>query len=156
MKKVLVLLFAGFLCFSIAGCGGEDYEDSNGSDNFALQTITDKNIVNLDIGASGLSYTEESLGDEVYSSEYSSKNFNGVERIYYTSYILPSDVQVYIGTMDVKEGNFRLVAVLDDKIIHEFPVDSFNEIFTFENIEGDFSICVAGESAVFEFYLEVL
>ena len=156
MKKALCLLAAVLLCFGVSGCGGEGYEDTNGADDFTLETITDENIINLDVGASGLSYSEENIGDVLSSAEYSSKNFNGVEQIFLENYILPSDVQVYIGTMNVTEGNFKLVAVLDGEIIQEFPLDAFNETFTFEDIEGEFSIHVAGENAAFDFYLEVM
>ena len=85
MKKMLSLLLIGTMCFSLIACGTE-YEDTNGEDDLSLETITDENIINLDTGASGLSYTEESLGDSIHSSEYSSKNFNGVEQIYLTNF----------------------------------------------------------------------
>lgn len=154
MKKIWALILAGCMCLALVGCGTE-YEDTNGEDDFSLQTITDEEIINLETGASGLSYSEEHLGDLIHSSEYSSKNFNGVEQIYSTSFILPSDIHVYIGHMNVKSGNFKLVAVNNDEIIHEFDLDTFGEDFLFEDLEGDFSIHVAGESAAFEFYIDV-
>lgn len=154
MKKALIFILMAVMCVAFCGCG-EVYEDTNGEDDFTLQILTEENIVNLDTGASGLSYSEESLNDVTFSSEYSSKNFNGVERIYLTNFVAPSDVQVYIGTMNVKSGNFKLVAVNNDEIIKEFDVDTFNEVFTFEDIEGSFAIHVAGESAAFEFYMDI-
>jgi hypothetical protein len=57
--------------------------------------------------------------------------------------------------MQVKSGNFKLVAINDDKIIKEFPLDAFNEEFLFEDIKGTFSIHLAGESANFELYIDV-
>ena len=154
MRKYLLTILAVCLALSLVGCGTQ-YEDTNGADNFSLQTITDQNIINLDLGAYGLTYTEENLGDVFSSSEYSSKNFNGVERIYLTNYLSSSDVEVYIGHMNVKKGNFRLVVVNDDKIIHDFPLDAFNETFRFEDLTGSFAIHVAGESAAFEFYINI-
>lgn len=62
---------------------------------------------------------------------------------------------IYIGHMDVQEGNFRLVLVNNDEIIYEFPLDTFNETFTFEDLSGDFSIMVAGESAKFSFHINI-
>jgi len=153
MKKLVCLLLAVVVSFSLAACGKE-YEDTNGPDDYTLQTITDENIINLDTGASGLSYKETNLGG-LHSSEYYSKNFNGVERIYQNNYLGKSDVFVYIGTMSVTSGNFKLAVVLDDEIIQEIPVDTFNEEFFFEDINGDFSIMVAGESAEFEFYIDI-
>lgn len=89
MKKLLHLFLAGVLCLSLTGCG-EQYEDTNGADDFSLENITDENIINLDLGASGLSYSEVNLGN-VSSSEYSSDNFNGVECIHNTNFITSSD-----------------------------------------------------------------
>lgn len=96
MKKFLSVFCMICMCLALVGCGTE-YEDTNGADDFALQTITDENIINLDTGASGLTYSEENLGDVLHSSEYSSKNFNGVEQLYLTNFIAPSDIHVYIG-----------------------------------------------------------
>ena len=141
------------MCVAFVGCG-EEYEDTNGTDNFSLQTITDEDIIHLQTGASGLTYKESNLGG-LSSSEYSSKNFNGVEQIYLTSFILPSDIYVYIGHLNVESGNFKLVVINNDEIIKEIPLDTFGEEFYFENLEGDFSIHVAGESAKFEFHIQV-
>ena len=154
MKKRSVMILAVCLLFVLAGCGTQ-YEDTNGSDNFALQTITEQNIINLDLGASGLSFTEEELGDVVSSSGYSAKNFNGVQQLYLTNCLLPSNIEVYIGHMTVTKGNFRLVVVNNDEIIRDIPLDAFNESFYFENITGSFAIHVAGESAAFDFYLDI-
>lgn len=141
------------MCYALVGCGTE-YEDTNGTEDFTLQTITDENIIQLEIGASGLSYSEENVG-EVHSSEYSAKNFNGVEQIYLTNFIVASDVRVYIGHMTVESGNFKLVAINNEEIIHEFDLDTFGEEFYFEDITGTFAIHVAGENAAFDFHIEV-
>lgn len=153
-KKMFIFLLAAMMCFSLTACG-EEYEDTNGADDFSLQTITDENIIKRDIGASGLSYSEEELGAGLESSEYYSDNFNGVEQIYLNTYFGKSDVTVYIGTMSVEKGNFKMAVILNDEIIKEIPLDTFNEIFYFEDISGDFSIVVAGESADFEFSINV-
>lgn len=155
MKKIVSVLLAGVLCLGLTGCGSE-YEDTNGSDNFTLQTITDQNIIDLDSGASGLSYSEESIDGAAISAEYSAKKFNGVEQIYLTNFIAPSDVSLYIGHMEVTDGNFKLAVLNNDEIIREIPLDAFNDTFCFEDLEGSFSIHVAGESAAFSFYLQVL
>lgn len=153
MKRTVVLILALVLCLCLAGCGLQ-YEDTNGADNFSLQTITDEDIIHLKTGASGLTYEETDLGG-ITSSEYSAKNFNGVEQIYQTNFLLPSDIEVCIGHMNVDKGNFKLVAVNDDRIIHEFAPDAFNESFLFENLSGSFSIHVAGESAAFSFHIDI-
>lgn len=154
MKKIASILLAGVLCLSLGGCGTE-YEDTNGADNFTLQTITDRNIIALDTGASGLRYTQDNADSTITSSEFSAKAFNGVEQIYQTNFLLSSDVSVYIGHMNVKSGNFKLAVLNNDEIIQEIPLDAFNETFLFEDMKGDFSIRVAGESAAFSFFLQV-
>ena len=155
MKNIIrtCLLFA--LCASFVACGPtQKYEDTNGEDNFELQTITDQEIIDRSVGASGLGYSETKVAG-IVSKEYSSKNFNGVEQIYHTSFILPSDVILYVGHVNVKSGNFKIAIVNDDKIIDEIPLDSFAETIYYENLEGDFSVHLAGESAKFELFLEV-
>ena len=154
MKKLMVIALSLCLVMSLVGCGTQ-YEDTNGDDNFSLQTITDQNIIKLDVGSSALNYTEENLGDLLYSSEYSSKNFNGVAQIYQTNCLLPSDLEVYIGHMNVTKGNFQLAVINNDEIIYEIPLDSFGDTFRFEDISGSFAIHVAGESASFEFYIDI-
>lgn len=155
MKKIASVLLAGVLFLGLTGCGSQ-YKDTNGSDDFTLQTITDQNIIDLDTGASGLRYSEESIDGVAISAEYSAKKFNGVEQIYLTNFIAPSDVSLYIGHMEVTDGNFKLAVLNNDEIIREIPLDAFNETFCFEDLEGSFSIHVAGESAAFSFYLQVL
>ena len=155
MKKFALLTLAVCLVLMLVGCGTQ-YEDTNGEDNFALQTITDQNIIDLDVGASGLTYTEQALGDVLFSSAYSSKNFNGVEQIYLTNFLLPSDIEIYIGHMTVKSGNFKLAVIHDGAILCEIPADAFNESFRFEDLTGTVSIHVAGESAAFDFHIDIL
>ncbi len=153
MKKILALLICTLLIFGITACG-EEYADTNGTDDYTLQTITDEDIINLATGASGLGYRETNLG-ALKSSEYYSKNFNGVEQIYLTDFIMKSDVEIYIGHLNVESGNFRLCVINEDEIIFDVPLDSFGETYRFEDLKGTFAVHVAGESAKFEFYIEV-
>lgn len=153
MKKLLTILLTFLLCFTLSGCG-ETYEDTNGDNNFKLQTITDEDIIHLRTGASGLSYSETEFAG-IKSSEYSSKNFNGVEQLYLADYIIKSDVRIYIGHLTVNSGNFRLVVINNDEIIKDIPLDAFGEEFLFNDIKGEFSVHVAGESANFTFHIQV-
>ena len=148
MKKFVKLLLCGCLCLSLVACG-ETYEDTNGADDFSLQTITDENILNMDVGSTAIAYSEETVGDVVFGHEYSASNFNGVYEIYTTSYLGNSDVMVSVDGLQVNSGNLRIVVVHEGEIIKDIPLDSAGETFTFEDINGDFSVRIAGESADF-------
>lgn len=142
------------LCIMLTACGTE-YADTNGADDYTLQTITDEQIVDLSTRASGLSYLEQNFGGGIYSTEYSSKNFNGVEEIYLTNYILPSSFYIYVGYLNVDSGNFKLAIVNNDEVIREVPIGTFNEQIYFEDIVGSFAVRLAGESAAFHLNIDI-
>lgn len=154
MKKIFMIALCCLLILGIYGCG-DKYEDSNGEDVYTLQTITDDDIINLTTGSSGMTYKEEGKDLPVSSAEYHSKNFNGVENIYHNYYIGKSDVNIYIGHLTVEKGNLRICIVVDGEIVSDIPLDSFNDTYTFENLEGDMFINVAGESAEFDFSIDI-
>lgn len=153
MKKICAWLCVAVLCLGLAACGTE-YADTNGEDDLTLQTITDENIIDLSVGASGLSYSEQEFGLGITSTEYYAKNFNGVQEIYLNNYLLPSSFYIYVGYLNVKGGNFKLAVVNNDEIIREIPDGTFNEQIFFEDIQGSFAIRLAGESAAFELNID--
>lgn len=155
MKKFIAMTLLLAIVFCFTGCSSTTYEDTNGEDNYELETITEEQIINLSVGASGMSYKESSLADMLKSSEYYSKNFNGVEQLYLTNFLLPSDINIYIGHYMVSSGNFKLFVINNDEIIHVFDDDTFSETFRFEDLSGTFSIVAAGESANFTFYMDI-
>ena len=155
MKKFICLVLICLMLFSLTACSTETYEDTNGPDDYTLQTITDENIIKMDIGGSGFGHKEtEFMG--ITSEEYYSKNFNGVYRLFLTNYILPSDAIIRISYINVHSGNFKMVAVLNDEIYYEFPIGTFSEDFYFKDMKGTFAIYCAGESADFEMHYEML
>lgn len=153
MKKLFSLMLVLLMFFSLSACGTE-YEDTNGDDDFTLQTITDDDIINLRTGSSGMSSRESSVG-AISSSEYSSKNFNGVDQLFQTNYIGNSDVTLTVGYLNVTAGNFRMVVINNDEIIFDVPLGSAAEAYIFEDINGSFAVHVAGESAAVEFNFSV-
>ena len=155
MKKVLNILLALCLMLAVTGCNTTVYEDTNGEDDYSLQTITLDNIINRDIGASGLSYKESNFMG-ITSTEYYAKNFNGTDMLYNTIFIGKSDIEIYVGYLTVHSGNFSMLFINDGKVICEVPNGAFGEIIRFEDLTGDFSIHVAGESANFEMNFNVM
>lgn len=151
MKKLLCLTLSILLLLSLAGCDG-GIEDTNGEDDYSLATITDENIINLDIGASGSS--SSTTGDSTLT-KYSAQNFSGVEEIYMADYIFSSDVTINVTSMVLKEGNFRGVVLVDDEIVYDFDLEEMDQSCELHDINGTVSVRIAGESAAYEFYMEV-
>lgn len=129
----------------------EHIEDTNGADNYNLQTITDSNIINRDIGAMGLKISNSSITN---TTSYSSEKFTGVEEIYGEN-IVANRMEFNINHASVTEGNFRIVLLVDDEIVHEFKLNELMQTYVLENPSGYVSLRIAGESAnfMFDYYI---
>lgn len=130
----------------------EHIEDTNGTDNFSLQTITDANIINRDIGAMGLETSTDSISN---TTTYSSDKFTGVEEIYGTN-IWGNRFEITVNHARVDSGNFKIVLLENDKIVHEFTLNELTQTFVLDNPDGYISLRIAGESADFKFDYYVL
>ena len=154
MKKVLCLILVMSFAIFAAGCGPE-YEDTNGPDDYRLTQISDANITELDLGASG--YTQKPASDKSENlskmTEFKSDNFNGVAEIYRSWLIGKSDLTIDVSNLQVSSGNFALFVVQDGKIIYEFPVNEMLQTYELRDTNGDISIVMAGESA--DFYMSI-
>lgn len=148
---LLVVLFAAIFCLWIFFDSPEAIADSNGPDDFSLQTITDENIINLDIGMTGgIDIRNDIIGDGL---TFSSDGFTGVYEVMHNNYIGNSDVNIRMTLLTVTEGNFRAVVVHNDEIIEELPFnteDPFIDLWL-HDINGTVSFRIAGESAAFRF-----
>lgn len=156
MKKILCLIMAlGFAVISV-GCGVE-IADNNGPDDYTLATITEENIVNQDLGASGYSMSPGSEDDDYMTTttKIKGKEFSGVAQLYVTNYLGKSDVTVDVSNLTVDSGNFALMALLDGEIVHEFKVGELMETFELKDINGTFEIVIAGETADFKLWIQV-
>lgn len=152
-KKTLTMIGALVLAV-VAGAwiifGGTDHiEDTNGAEDFSLQTITDEDIVNMSTGAIGGPKISRSLltGDTV---EFSSEKYTGVSEIFYDNFILPSDFEVDLSGFVVNGGNFKMVVVHNDKIVATLEPDLFVD-YILEDVTGTVSLRISGESASFAF-----
>lgn len=123
----------------------EHIEDTNGTENFALQTITDENIIKRDIGATGLNTSTDAITN---TKTYSSEKFTGVEEIYGTN-IWSNRLEITINHARVDSGNFKIVLLEDEKIIHEFALNELSQSYVLDNPNGYISLRIAGESADF-------
>ncbi len=131
--------------------GLKHIEDTNGADNYNLQTITDANIINRDIGAMGLKKSNSIVTNTI---SYSSEKFTGVEEIYGEN-IVANRMEFNINHAHVAEGNFKIVLLVDDEIVHEFKLNELMQTYVLENPSGYVSLRIAGESAnfMFDYYI---
>lgn len=153
INRILSLLI---ISFSMVSCMSH-YEDLNGEDDYSLNTITDQNIINRDIGSMGVSFSKSSLdlGNVSISSliKFSSNKFSGVYEIMYNNFFFNSSIQINSMSLKVTSGNFKLVVVEDDEKIIKIiePSDSID--LYLDNLNGYISFRIAGESAAFELYI---
>ena len=140
---IILILFAGILIWGFS-TAIDHVEDTNGTEDISIQTITDMDIVNMNYGSRGLTRVENLNG-----AKFHSKKFTGVSELFYQNYIGSHNTVILdLTEFTVKEGNFVLVVVNDGKILAELtPSDTLS--YTFENITGYFSVRAVGESASF-------
>ncbi|MBE6776050.1 MAG: hypothetical protein E7543_07670 [Ruminococcaceae bacterium] len=133
------------------GIPAKGHEDTNGADNYKLQQITDYNIINMDIGALNLKESTDSITN---TTTYSSDKFTGVAEIYMNN-IKGNRFDITINHAQVNSGNFKIVLVHNDEIVHEFKLNELMQSYTLENPNGTVALRIAGESAdfMFDYYL---
>ncbi len=146
---LLAVIFGLVVVFTIAGQDLEHYEDTNGPENYSLQTITEQQIIDRSIGAlGGPNVTRSSLlGSTV---EFSAKKYTGVSEILYDNFLLPSDFEVNLTNYYIHEGNFQLVVVHDDAIVAVLEPGMFVN-YRLEDVTGYVALRIVGESAAFTF-----
>ena len=154
-KTKQILTMVGALVFVVVVgvwilFGGTDHiEDTNGPEDFSLHTITDQNIIDRSIGSIGGPSISRGLltGDTV---EFSAEKFTGVYEILYDNYIAPSDFEINLTNYHIHGGNFKLVVVHNDEVAAVLEPGLFVD-YRLEDITGDISLRIAGESASFTF-----
>ena len=146
----VVMVVVGVVWFLLDGA--EPIEDTNGADNFALQVITDQNIIEQDMGmVGGIKLHKDIIGSGI---TFSSEGFTGVYEVLYDNYVLPSDFHLELTNLTVTGGNFSAVIVHGDKIVEELEFNSEDNLFIdyrLENVTGTVKLVLAGESAAFSF-----
>lgn len=155
MKKILSLIMILILTAALTGCGVE-IPDENGPDNFNLATITKDNIINMDLGASSYSVSPSSEDEDYMTSvtKVKGKAFSGVAELYGTNLVGKSDFNVYLDNISVDSGNFKVLVLLDDEIIHEFNNQEMLQQCELKDVKGYVSVRIAGETADFKCWLQ--
>ena len=160
IKNILWIVFAVALVvvgaiWLFAGTQLEHIEDTNGADNYSLQTITEQDVVEHNMGTKGsVNKRETRFGNISNGIKYSSKKFTGVHRLYTATIIEGSDIYVSLAGFEIREGNFACYIVFDGEVVGKIEPDDFATAeFIIENVEKTASLeyFIAGESASFEF-----
>ncbi len=156
IKKILtgigVLVFIAVFAIWMLQSDLEHIEDTNGADNYALQQITDSNIINMDIGALNLVEAKELFNN---LPTFRSDKYTGVSEIYLDN-LIANRFEITLYNTTVRSGNFRIVLVYNDEIVHEFKLNELMQTYIFENPKGTVSLRIAGESADFEFSYDLI
>lgn len=140
MKKIrifAIILLCMLVTLSLTACV-EHIEDTNGDDNFSLETITDSDI---ESGVISTVIEGESKQTVVNKTTYKVKKLSGIKKLeefdVIKSFTITSD-------MTVSAGNCRLVLLKNSKIFKDLNING-SERLTFDG--GSYSLVVAGESA---------
>ena len=144
---LVVIVVIGFFNSKI-----EHIEDANGAEDYSLAVIADDNIINRDIGSTGL---VESYSNLTNTTEYSSKKYTGVDEIYGVN-ITTTRFEITVNHARVDKGNLKIVLLVDDEIVHVFKLNELSQTYVLENVSGYVSLRIAGESAsfMFDYYVE--
>lgn len=155
---VVAIVAVGVIMF-ILNPGPEHIEDTNGADNYTLQSITEQDVIEQKMGTRGtvrefethLTVAGWSVSDGI---RYSSDKLTGVYMLYNTTLFKGSDIYVSLAEFQIKEGNFAFYVVFDGEVVGKVePSENAMAEFLLENVEktGTLEYVIAGESASFEF-----
>lgn len=142
MKKMLAFaIIAALALLVLSGCASH-IEDTNGSDDFSLQTITDQNII------SGMSSISVSSTKSSNSSRTTLKvgKFSGVK----TLEKLQSGSYEFTVTFNAEAGNCRLVICDDENILSDIDIEAKDQTITVKSNDSKLYLKIAGESAKFD------
>lgn len=150
-KRIFLLLIAAAaaLCLIWLFEGSiQPIADTNGPDDFSLQEITEDAIRRCDVGSvGGPSQQWDSL---TQTTTYSADSYTGVSEIYGEN-LVTNQLEITVNHAAVTRGNFRLVLLVNDEIVHDFALNELTQTYTLENVAGYVALRIAGESAAFQF-----
>ena len=139
MKKIISILFVLVFVLCLSAC---HVEDTNGTDNYELETFTDEDIIKgTNISAT---FTYQSYINN--KGKFGCSKMSGVKLID-TFHCYNETLKIEF-TSSVTKGNFKLV-VVHDGIIDVIPINQ-TYIYEAKNALGEYEVKVVGESAKFE------
>lgn len=142
MRKIKVVFSLFLLLCLLCACGlFLSYEDTNGDDNYELQTITEEMIID------GSKYSSVNSFETTVNNKtkVTIKKFNGVK----TLKTFNKGSYTINLNFEVTKGNAKLVLCDNDKIIYEFIINADNQTYIID-AESRVYLKIAGESCAFE------
>ena len=146
-----VLVVAAIAFFPTIGSNVKEYKDTNGENDFSLCKITDEDIIEgMDSSTLNIVTFDEEQNEYWYLGKY----FNGSTSLS-TGTPLMKNNTINIQKFSVTKGNARLLILADNTIVHDFSPNESNQELSLNNLQGDISLVIAGESTNFEVIFKV-
>ena len=142
---ILLVLTLSFSCSVI-----KTYEDTNGDDNYNLQTITSEMIMNKNGGLEVGSVSSQETKNNITSILLNVTKFDGIKSLYRFN----KGTYGILVAFKATKGNGKLVITDGKKIIYEFVINEENQMYEFD-CAGTSYLKVAGESLEFELTVKV-
>ncbi len=142
MKKYFLFII---LLLCLTSCTFSHTKDTNGPENFTIQTFTDEEILTNNTNL--YSHSRYSRSETKFNIEYggTAKKYSGVDEI--EEYNNSSSFTLTL-TNNVESGNFCVVIIYNNTIIDRIPA---NTTYTKNFLEsGKYLIKIVGESAKFD------
>ena len=150
MKKFGFIIILFITIFLLSCKAFKQYEDTNGADNYALQSITEEMLIKesggLQVGAISNNSTKNGV-TSIYSKVHQFDGVNELHKIKKGNYVMKV-------SFVVTSGNTRLVITDGTKIIKEFEVNNENQEYVF-SCDKTYYLKLAGESCEYELNIEI-
>lgn len=152
---IVMILFALLVISLCVRAASKQIEDTNGIDNFSLQTISNSDFCNMKVSSvadsvshstkgerTGVSKHGDADGDDIY---YSSKKCSGTIVLQSTK-VLTDTVTITVDS-EIMSGNCRLVVVKNNEIYKEIELNKTNTIIIENAKDEEMFLFMGCESA---------
>lgn len=142
MKKRLLFLVVLFFGLFLSAC--RHVEDTNGLDDYTIETFTDDDIIYSKKASFAFGVTKGRIND---SGKMNARKLSGVEELFYVNV----DGKNLLLEFNVKceKGNLRVVVIHNNEIIKDIKIND-KDTFAAPNTNGKYIVKVVGESASFK------
>ena len=123
---------------------GPQIADTNGDEDYSLQTITDIDIISNSVKSTGL---KKGTNDADKTVSCKSRNFSGTEHLSTTEFGGQGNF-ISIKNFELNGGNIRLAVIENGEIVYEFAPN--RGVQSFKSDANYIDVILAGESADFE------